>query len=197
MDAKLAIRPRPTNFLTPRMRRFIAEYLKHGNGTRAAVRAGYSPRTARVQASQMLSNVKVARVVQLALGQIAKANQALVTPKVGELVSLALLDPADLYDQSGRLLPISKMAPQVRAAIAHLGACSPAQRERLIERACLRAKLDALTTLAVYGGPRTTAAARSTWLPVGSTQLPARPPTSASRAPATLRAQIGGILLRQ
>jgi phage terminase small subunit len=179
-DKRLHDRP-----LTPRMRRFIAEYLTDGNGTRAAIRAGYSPRTARVQASQMLSNVKVARIVQIALHQITKANQALVAPRVGELASLALLDPGDLYDKNGGLLPISKMPPYVRAVIAHVGARSPRQRQFLIERACLRAKRDALTMLAVYGGVRTTNHAAD-----GSLSR------SAALSP-PLPAQIGGILFRQ
>lgn len=38
-------------------RRFCEEYLKDSNGAQAAIRAGYSERTAKVQASRLLTNV--------------------------------------------------------------------------------------------------------------------------------------------
>lgn len=45
--------------LTPRQRRFVDEYLLDLNGKQAAIRAGYSPKTAEVLASQTLRNPKV------------------------------------------------------------------------------------------------------------------------------------------
>lgn len=45
--------------LNPKQLIFIQEYLRSGNGTQAAVAAGYSEKTAHVQGSRMLSNVKV------------------------------------------------------------------------------------------------------------------------------------------
>lgn len=46
--------------LTDRQRRFVAEYLKNGgNGTEAAIAAGYAPKSAAVQASRMLNDDKV------------------------------------------------------------------------------------------------------------------------------------------
>ena len=52
------------NELTPKQRAFIAEYLIDINATQAAIRAGYSKRTAMVQASRLLKNVKVAAAVE-------------------------------------------------------------------------------------------------------------------------------------
>lgn len=49
--------------LTTQQRIFVAEYLKDNNATRAAIRAGYSKKTAREQSSRLLSNVKVARAI--------------------------------------------------------------------------------------------------------------------------------------
>ena len=62
--------------LTERQRRFALEYLRNGgNGTAAAISAGYSPKSAHVQASRMLRDDKVtayrraqARVLYKALG---------------------------------------------------------------------------------------------------------------------------------
>jgi phage terminase small subunit len=46
--------------LTPKQEQFVAEYLVDLNAKQAAIRAGYSPKTAEAQASRLLRNVKVA-----------------------------------------------------------------------------------------------------------------------------------------
>lgn len=48
---------------TPKQQRFIEEYLVDLNATQAAIRAGYSAKTAAEQASRLLTNVKVAAAV--------------------------------------------------------------------------------------------------------------------------------------
>lgn len=45
--------------LTAKQQRFVDEYLKDLNATQAAIRAGYSKKTADQQASRLLTNVKV------------------------------------------------------------------------------------------------------------------------------------------
>ena len=45
--------------LVEKQERFINEYLIDRNGTQAAIRAGYSPKTANEQASRLLANVNV------------------------------------------------------------------------------------------------------------------------------------------
>jgi len=49
--------------LTPKQERFVSEYLIDLNGTQAAIRAGYSPKTANEQAARLLANVSVAAEV--------------------------------------------------------------------------------------------------------------------------------------
>jgi hypothetical protein len=47
------------NELTPKMMRFIVEYLKDSNGVQAAIRAGYSESGAGTQANRLLKNDKI------------------------------------------------------------------------------------------------------------------------------------------
>ena len=49
--------------LTAQQRLFVAEYLKDNNATQAAIRAGYSKKTAQEQSSRLLSNVMVAQAI--------------------------------------------------------------------------------------------------------------------------------------
>lgn len=55
-----------TSRLTPKQEAFCLEYLVDLNGTQAAIRAGYSKKTAEAAGSRLLRNVKVtARIQQL------------------------------------------------------------------------------------------------------------------------------------
>lgn len=53
--------------LTDKQAAFVREYLIDLNGTQAAIRAGYSAKTANEQAARLLANVSVASAVQAAM----------------------------------------------------------------------------------------------------------------------------------
>lgn len=57
------------NKLTPKQAMFVKEYLIDLNGTQAAIRAGYSAKTAQEQSSRLLSNVIVSDAVKEALSK--------------------------------------------------------------------------------------------------------------------------------
>ena len=61
--------------LTPKQERFVDEYLLDLNATQAAVRAGYSPKTAHVQGPRLLGNVSVARAISEAKQERAEATK--------------------------------------------------------------------------------------------------------------------------
>lgn len=52
--------------LTPKQRLFVAEYLVDLNATQAAIRAGYSKKTAKEQASRLLTNAHISDAIQKA-----------------------------------------------------------------------------------------------------------------------------------
>lgn len=58
--------------LTPKQAMFVREYLIDLNATQAAIRAGYSAKTAQEQSSRLLSNVMVAKTIQAAMDARAK-----------------------------------------------------------------------------------------------------------------------------
>lgn len=63
--------------LTDKQKRFVEEYLVDLNATQAAIRAGYSAKTAEAQASRLLRNVKVQEAV--AAGQEARSARVELT----------------------------------------------------------------------------------------------------------------------
>lgn len=74
--------------LTPKQQMFIKEYLIDLNATQAAIRAGYSEKTAQEQGSRLLSNVIVGAAIQKAMDE--RANR-LDTSADGVIKDLALL----------------------------------------------------------------------------------------------------------
>ena len=66
---------RPAADLGPRQARFVEEYLVDLNAKQAAIRAGYSPRTAEVQGSRLLSHVKVQRAVTARTAERSKRTE--------------------------------------------------------------------------------------------------------------------------
>lgn len=95
--------------LTPKQAQFVAEYLVDLNATQAAIRCGYSERSAQVQGARLLSNA----MIKAALND-AKAERAAETKIDARYVLKRLADEneadiADLYDeQTGALLPVHK-----------------------------------------------------------------------------------------
>ena len=63
--------------LTPKQEAFCREYLVDLNGTQAAIRAGYSEKTAQEQSSRLLSNVMVKEFIQKAMDK--RAETTLIT----------------------------------------------------------------------------------------------------------------------
>ncbi len=63
--------------LTPKQARFVEEYLVDLNATQAAIRAGYSPKTAYSQGERLLKNVEVHRANQEA--QEARSERTGIT----------------------------------------------------------------------------------------------------------------------
>ena len=61
--------------LTPKQQRFVEEYLIDLNATQAAIRAGYSERTAQEQSSRLLSNVMVQDAVQKAQKKVSERTE--------------------------------------------------------------------------------------------------------------------------
>lgn len=61
--------------LTVRQQRFVEEYLIDLNGKQAAIRAGYSKKTAEQGAAQLLSNIKVAAAIDKAKAERSEKTQ--------------------------------------------------------------------------------------------------------------------------
>ena len=100
-----------------RVEQFAREYAVDLNGKQAAIRAGYSPKTAESQASRLLRNVKVRAAIDAALAKAAERVEVKTDDILRELKRLAFVDLGGAYDDLGNLLPIKEIPEDVRRAI--------------------------------------------------------------------------------
>ena len=75
--------------LTSKQERFVSEYLIDLNATQAAIRAGYSEKTAQEQSSRLLSNVMVQQAVSDAQNRIAEKAEWSAADRLRMLAGIA------------------------------------------------------------------------------------------------------------
>jgi phage terminase small subunit len=124
------------NNLNPKQIRFIEEYLIDNNGSAAAVRSGYSEKTAKEQASRLLTNVNIRAEIEKRRNETSKKleikkedilNQQNAINKAFEtLLELSLKDKLTSQEEMkfGRLMMVVKAADSTRASeflAKHLG----------------------------------------------------------------------------
>lgn len=103
--------------MTPREARFAAEYLIDLNGAAAAVRAGYSERSAKKIASELLQRPVVQAAVQS--GMLARTARTGITQDrvLQELARVAFFDPRRLLNDDGTPKPITELDDDTAAAL--------------------------------------------------------------------------------
>jgi phage terminase small subunit len=106
--------------LSARQERFVDEYLVDLNGTQAAIRAGYSARTADVQAVQLLRKTKVAEAVAKRQKDREKRTEITQDRVLQEVARLAFLDIRKAFDEKGNLKPLHQLDDDTAAAVAGL-----------------------------------------------------------------------------
>lgn len=99
--------------------RFVEEYLRDLNATQAAVRAGYSMRTARRQASRLLTKVDIAQAIQRAIAQRSERTGIARDRVLSEVGCLAFSNITHYtVDQDGRLVPANGAPADAMKAVA-------------------------------------------------------------------------------
>jgi phage terminase small subunit len=87
--------------LNARQQAFVAEYLIDLNATQAAIRAGYSAKTAPQAASRLLTNVEISKLVNRTQSERAEKLEITAASITARLMSIA--DKAELMDGPGAL----------------------------------------------------------------------------------------------
>lgn len=104
--------------LNEKQRLFCAEYLVDLNATAAAIRAGYSTKTARSIAQELLVKPEVIAKVQVLMDERSKRTEVTADRVITEVARLGFADLRKLFNAQGGLLPVNDWPDEVAAAVA-------------------------------------------------------------------------------
>lgn len=89
--------------LTPKQARFVEEYLIDLNATQAAIRSGYSKKTARQIGEQNLSKLDIATEISAAQQKRSARTEITQDRVLQELARIAFFDIRKLYNSDGSM----------------------------------------------------------------------------------------------
>lgn len=92
--------------MTAKKWRFVEEYIKDLNATQAAIRAGYSARTAASQGERLLRDVEVSAAIHAALAERSKRVEVDADYVLKRLAEIDQMDAADILNDDGSIKPV-------------------------------------------------------------------------------------------
>ncbi|KAA0970298.1 terminase small subunit [Aureimonas fodinaquatilis] len=98
--------------------RFVEEYLVDLNATRAAIRAGYSARSAEVTGHRLLRDAKIADAISNAQRDRSRRTELTVDRVLLELGRIGLSDIRGAFTDKGSLLPPEEWTDDFAASVA-------------------------------------------------------------------------------
>lgn len=104
--------------MTPKQAAFCREFLVDKNATQAAIRAGYSAKTAGQIGEQLLKKLEIRQAIDSALGDLAARVGITAEMVMRERKRLATFDPRKLFDADGSPKPIQDLDDDTAAALA-------------------------------------------------------------------------------
>jgi phage terminase small subunit len=119
--------------LTPKQQKFVDEYLIDLNATQAAIRAGYSPKSAGTNADKLLKNTKIRAYIEARMAEHSRRTGVTQERIIRELARIAFLDPTQLIDMDTAEL-LTDAAADDRAAIASVKVKTMSGETEMIER---------------------------------------------------------------
>lgn len=102
--------------MTPKQKRFIEEYLIDLNATQAAIRAGYSPATAKDIGCENLAKPNISTRIAQEMAERSKRTGVNADRVIQELAKIAFINAADVIDSKTATIK-SDASPDDTAAI--------------------------------------------------------------------------------
>ena len=99
--------------LTQRQLWFVQEYMKTNNITQSAIKAGYSPKTASVQGSRLLTTVKVANYIEAINERLESEKIADIQEVMEYLTSVMRGEKKDQFDMDASLSDRTRAASEL------------------------------------------------------------------------------------
>lgn len=139
--------------LTEKQQRFIDEYLIDLNATQAAIRAGYSVKTADKQGWQLLEKTRVAEAISEKMAERSRRTGVNQDRVVMELAKIAFVNAADVIDSDDATIKAGATADDTAAIQSVKVKVIPTKEGEGVEREIrLNDKLKALELLGKHLG---------------------------------------------
>ncbi len=145
---------KPRQRLTPKQRKFLLEYQIDFNGSEAAIRAGYSPKTAKETAYKLLRHRLIEAALRQDQNRLAQKLEMKAEDVAREFVKIARANVTDYltFGPDGvQLKESAALAPEHLSAIAEVREVFGAEGRRGVAFK-LHSKLDALQALGKHLG---------------------------------------------
>lgn len=144
--------------ITDQQKLFCHEYMKDFNGTQAAIRAGYSKKTANEQAVRLLANISLQKYLETLKQKAANKNEELTERIKNELIKIGFSDIREYLDEDNTIKDISQLPKELTACVESIKKSETKFGEgkstgtKTSIQFKLHSKLDALEKLARYVG---------------------------------------------
>ena len=106
--------------LTQKQQTFVREYLVDLNATQAAIRAGYSEKTAAEIGAENLRKPQIAAAVQIAMDERSARTEITADNVLRELAKIGFADIRKLFTPLGTLIPVSDLDDDAAACLSSI-----------------------------------------------------------------------------
>lgn len=145
--------------MTPKQQRFVDEYLIDLNATQAAIRAGYSARTAASIGEENLRKPEIAAIVAEQMAKRSARTEITADRVLQELARIGFADVRRIFTPGGGLLTPTDMDDDTAAAVASVEVVERPRRNEAgeveiehVRKIKLNDKLGALTQMGRHLG---------------------------------------------
>lgn len=139
--------------LSQKQKRFCEEYLIDLNATQAAIRAGYSAKTANEQSSRLLAKANIRAYIDKALAERSKRTGINADRVIQELARIALVNPPDVIDAAEATIKEDASRDDTAAILSVKVKKIPTENGEIVEREIKMAdKIKALELLGKHLG---------------------------------------------
>jgi phage terminase small subunit len=139
--------------LTPKQKRFVDEYLVDLNASQSAIRAGFSPRTARFIGYRLLTMPQIKEAIGVAQQDLSRRTEVTQERVIAELATIAFSNIGDIVSWGPDGVSVKsadELSPEVMASVADVS--KSGGKEGGMVRVKLYDKLKALELLGKHLG---------------------------------------------
>ncbi len=104
--------------LSAKQKRFCQEYIIDLNGAQAAIRAGYSKKTAKEQATRLLTKVHVQQCIGKLQGKLSERLEITADKVLTELAKIGFSNIQDFVEKNNSTVDLSQIENEKAAAVA-------------------------------------------------------------------------------